>query len=190
MISSLANVKSFLGITSTDHDTLLTALLDGAEDYVKSFCNREFEQNTSKTSTYDGDGASKDYLLEETPVNSITSVTVDSSTLSETDDYEIYAEEGIIHFYNAPAYDRKKIVIVYDAGYSSLDMPDAVIQAVNFLTAQWFALRGQRMGKRSERVGNYAVTFNVSDISKVQRDLVHTLLTPHILESDPNLVKS
>lgn len=43
-IITLAEVKSFLGITSTDHDTTITALIPEVESWLELYLNEDFSE--------------------------------------------------------------------------------------------------------------------------------------------------
>jgi len=69
MLTSLANVKSFLGITDSTYDAQLTTLIAGVDEQVKRYCARNFEQGTVIAKlTVD---RSNPIVLDETPVQAI-----------------------------------------------------------------------------------------------------------------------
>tara|TARA_Y100001973_G_scaffold106401_1_gene184091 strand:- start:3524 stop:4390 length:867 start_codon:yes stop_codon:yes gene_type:complete len=45
-LTSLTNVKSYLGITNSDDDTLLENCINRASDWVESYCDRKFKART------------------------------------------------------------------------------------------------------------------------------------------------
>jgi hypothetical protein len=69
MLTDLATVKSWLGITDTASDARLTALIAGVDSQVKEYCNRQFEQRTvvAKFVLDDNDQV----VLDEHPVTTI-----------------------------------------------------------------------------------------------------------------------
>jgi hypothetical protein len=74
-LTTLANIKTLLGITSTKDDAQLTALQGAAEQILKSYCNQNFEKATY-TEFYSGNDR-KEIVLRQRPVLSITGVWVD-----------------------------------------------------------------------------------------------------------------
>lgn len=82
-LTTVADLKTYLGVTGATYDTLLGAILDGVEEAVGRFCRpavRESANNPltsySDTEYYSGDGF-EDLYLRRFPVTAITSVKVD-----------------------------------------------------------------------------------------------------------------
>ena len=69
MLTDLATVKAWLGITDTTYDTQLTALIAGVDDQVKRYCNRNFETGTvvAKFNLQNNN----EIVLDETPVTAV-----------------------------------------------------------------------------------------------------------------------
>lgn len=74
-LTTLADVKTFLGISDTSEDVKLTAMVSQADAAIKQYCGRQLE-SASRTEYYDGDGTAA-LLLRQRPVTSVTSVHVD-----------------------------------------------------------------------------------------------------------------
>ena len=75
-ISSVDNLKLFLGLKTTEEDARLCYLLDLVTAGIKEFVGRDLEQATY-TEYYSGDGRAI-LQLRQRPVTSITSICVDS----------------------------------------------------------------------------------------------------------------
>lgn len=75
-LTTLDQFKDFLGLTSTDEDAQLRAILDSVEQAVESWCRRKFKSATY-TEYHDGHGQ-KLLILEHRPLTEITGVWVDS----------------------------------------------------------------------------------------------------------------
>lgn len=75
-ILSVSDVKTYLGISGSGEDSFLTVALASAEAAIKSYTRRCIEQ-TTYTEYHHGNGLRVLYL-RNTPVQSITSVSVDS----------------------------------------------------------------------------------------------------------------
>lgn len=71
-LTSLAQVKAYLGETSSANDAWYSALLAAAESVVKSHLGRQIEQGTY-THFFSGSGT-RTVPLRETPVTSVTTV--------------------------------------------------------------------------------------------------------------------
>lgn len=57
-LTSLANVKSYLGISGSDDDALLTEIINRASGYIEQICDRKFAQRDFRE-WYDGDGSDR-----------------------------------------------------------------------------------------------------------------------------------
>jgi hypothetical protein len=141
MLVSLANVKIFLEITSTDHDALLGLLIEHVSDRIQTFLNRNLEKEYR--TKYYNTGRRK-YYLSAYPIDSsaVITITVDTSTQTKDDDFFVWEDEGLIEFdYKTTYTEPKQIVITWLGGYSSstisvadvsktlLAVPDAVSYA-------------------------------------------------------------
>ncbi len=74
-LCTLAEVKLPLGIAVSTYDSLLQMCLDTADQSIRDYCKKNFEQ-TSYTHYYDGH-ALQDLTLRQRPVISVTSVYLD-----------------------------------------------------------------------------------------------------------------
>lgn len=135
-LSTLANVKEYLRITDTNDDTLLQKILTRTSEWIQKYCNRTFIA-TTYTEYYDGDG-SNELLLDQFPVNSITSCYDDTdreygadTAITVTD--LIIKDAGLIvyddGFFNKGDHNIK---ITYNAGYTTIpaDLELACIKLV------------------------------------------------------------
>jgi len=71
-LTSLVNVKQYLGISSSDDDALLENIINRATDWVESYCDRKFKQRTYYE-WHDGSGG-RQLRLDNWPVNYVQSV--------------------------------------------------------------------------------------------------------------------
>lgn len=78
-LTTLSAIKALLNIpaANTDQDDWLTALQGAAEQTIKSYCGRDFEQ-ASYTEYYTGTGL-RTFVLRQTPVSTISSLYLDQS---------------------------------------------------------------------------------------------------------------
>lgn len=179
-LCSIDDVKTYLGLTGTDHDTRLTALVEAASEAIESFCRRQFTQ-TQHTEYHDGMGSGV-LLLDHHPAQSVTSVKVDanrafaSAEAIDSDDYVVYGDEGMIQLVAGTfAAGVRNVQVVYTAGYSAI--PDDVAQACVQLVAAWFH-RGRQGadGIDTERLGDYSASYAARGLPQP----VVELLTPYL----------
>jgi hypothetical protein len=70
LLTTVARFKLYMGITSSDDDTLIGQLITRSTDAIHVFCNRVFPDTTYRE-FYDGDGQSE-LVLHQFPVISVT----------------------------------------------------------------------------------------------------------------------
>lgn len=78
-LTTLANYKTYAGITSSDYDTLISSLIVRATSAMESYCDRIFN-STSYRELYDGDGTATLYL-KQYPVSAIKMLTSDPTDI-------------------------------------------------------------------------------------------------------------
>ena len=179
-LCSIDDVKTYLGLSGSDHDTQLTALVANASEAIESFCRRKFTQ-TDYTEYHDGMGSGI-LLLDHHPAQSVTEVKIDANRdfdnadALDPDDTVTYGDEGLIQLVSGtfPAGVRN-VRVIYSAGYTSV--PDDVAQGCIQLAAAWFH-RGRQGadGLERESLGDYAVTFRDRGLPAAVVDL----LTPYL----------
>jgi uncharacterized phiE125 gp8 family phage protein len=104
-LDTLANVKLRLGVTTTDDDSLLSALIDSADQYVAEYCGRDF---VGGTFTEYHTGETPVVFLRNYPVQSVTSVKVDPSygfgaeTVRPATAYVVHPDRGVIQSLTGP----------------------------------------------------------------------------------------
>jgi hypothetical protein len=125
-------VKTYLGISGSTHDTLITELIDLVSEYIEDYCNTYFS-SVAVTDKHDGGG--EFLFVTKAPIISITSITdnLDSTVVAATD-YDAYLKSGRIYresnttlwTSNEPRWfeGRQRFTIVYQAGHAVI--PEAV----------------------------------------------------------------
>lgn len=179
MLCQLADVKDYLGITTTATDSVLTTLVNNAGAFIERYCNRVFEQ-ASYTETRNGNGASA-IFMRNVPIISVQSVSVDGTSVPAAPDAISYGyifdsnkvylrgdarinpvTPGIFAGY-PPTFSRgiQNITIAYTAGYPTVPMD--IAQACIELVASKFAKR-MRIDKKSDVLAQETVSFDLSDM--------------------------
>lgn len=152
---SLDTVKSYLGWRADEYtDSEIQQAADFALTLAESYCGRKFSVS-EYTEKYDGTGTP--YLvLKQTPVQSVESVDVSSTRV--TDCYEI---EGniLIHIDGAWTKGFRNITVTYTAGYSTV--PGDVQLAVCMMAADILDSPGYNRQLKTEQVGEH--TFGMKD---------------------------
>jgi uncharacterized phiE125 gp8 family phage protein len=131
-------------------DELIENLINAATQKCEDYTGRAFIQRSITEYQY-GDGT--EWLrLRKTPVSSITSVTLDETALTVSDDYTDFSKIGRL---KRSAWDYEELItIVYTAGYGETRaatqtlVPDAVT-AVLIAVANWYE---NRLGVKTESV--------------------------------------
>ncbi len=134
-------VKVYLGISGSDHDTLIAELIDIISEEVEDYCGTYF---SSVEVTEDLDGGDEFLLTTRAPIISITSITDNrDSTVVDSDDYDFYANSGMIFKkedlavlvdseLNWPR-GRKRYQVVANIGHS------AVPETIKLVCYQWIS---------------------------------------------------
>lgn len=176
---SLANLKVFLAITGSGKDTILQAIKDAVEPWVKRYCDRDFLV-TSYVEYYDGNDAGR-LRLRQRPITAITSIYADparlwsSNTLIPASDIIIDSPndvEGIVELYVYRfLMGRKAIKVTYTAGYSTI--PGDLQHAVKLICAKQFKVIDKGLiGQTTQTIGDLTITFDQAAIPKDAMDIL------------------
>ncbi len=172
---SLADLQTYLELSSGTDDSLLTDLLDHVEGLFESETGRKetpfIAANTARSEVKDGTGSPEIYL--DYPISAITSISLgfDSSNFDETltpsDPDEVVwgagsrriqrVDGGVFGWLDKPRY----VTVVYDF---QADLPEEAQLAVKRVVAQVYRQRGSEDATR-EQIGSYIRT-----ISKLVKD--------------------
>ncbi len=82
-LTTVATMEAELGIPAGTQTTLLERLINEASDAIEHYCSRTFYRATL-TEKYAGHGTRR-LMVDRTPLESITSITVDGSLISPVD---------------------------------------------------------------------------------------------------------
>lgn len=194
-LTTVANVKTKLGISSSTHDTVLTSLVAQVDAMISKWLGRNIEE--AEYTEYPDGYSSKRIRLKQQPAVEIESVRVDalrlftaSSTLLVADvDYKLV--NGMLYRLNgvwpstrenrwglladAQVPSNGLIQVVYTAGYDPV--PADVTLAADMLAVKLFRLRKKGEVMSSESLEDYSYSRN--DVGgDMMRDVVG-LLAPY-----------
>lgn len=163
---TLAEAKSYLYITSTDYDTLLTSLISVARETAEGIT---WTQIIPATLTLELNEFPDEIELRN-PVISVTSIEYvdsngDSQTLS-SDEYRVSANTGMIQpvdSWPATKEQYNAVTVTYSAGYDAselrLTVPEKIRQAILFMVTHWFNNREMVMISEGRSVDVKEVPF-------------------------------
>ena len=125
MLVSLADIKSYLGISSGDttYDAFLTAQGQLISDTIEAYCNRKFEVATYTQKFYNDEFGMivKSISTFHYPLKTVTSVTEDTVALT---DFRIHFPSGkltnLLGFFSRGV---KEVEVIYQAGYDVIPTP-------------------------------------------------------------------
>lgn len=115
---SLADVKAFLEKTDTEHDQLLTNLIEQVSARIERALNRNLTK--AERTEYFDKGESV-YLLSAYPVDEAAdfTVTLDGQSQTKDEDFYLDPEKGLIEFaYGTGDYKPRALVVTYTGGYA------------------------------------------------------------------------
>ena len=154
-LCTTANVKSYIGVSVSTHDTLIGLLIDSVSSFIETYTGRTYAA-AEFTEYFDGNAC--EFILKNRPVddspapvvsyNNGTQATPNWQVVS-AEDYVINREAGIIvSTYGKLPTGSQNIKIVYTAGYATI--PADLELLAKQLTAKAFEQRkAQGIGRES-----------------------------------------
>lgn len=172
--TSLADTKTFLGISGSGDDTLLESLIDSCTDFLEKRLGgrRIVIPSSDYVEIYDGDleRDGKRYLtLDQWPITTLTSVEYNSGTPSakvwnteNANNYERYDEEGQLFYYGGLPITRRGIRITYSAGLAAntAAVPTDLRLACQKMVGKEYQKR-KAQGETSESVGSASTSWSL-----------------------------
>lgn len=136
MITSLTDIKTYLGITDASQDARLTLLQGSCESYVKNIIGEVEQSTATERVDYRHTKRSGSFFVSRMPVTAITKI--DASTVSLTNGTDWISKKNQITIpdlwrYLASITDFDSWTIEYTAGYTSGNMPSDLKLAVYLL---------------------------------------------------------
>ena len=123
MLVTLADMKTYLGITGSGYDTFLTEQITLISEVIEAYCRRRFAETDYEQTFYKGD-----YPVVSTletfhfPVTALTSVTADS-VLVDAADYRVHKPSGSVIRTSGYFFQEDETVVLYTAGYAIIPTP-------------------------------------------------------------------
>ena len=150
LLTTRAEVKAELGITTNGADALVDTYVAAASDNVATYCARVFGKETVKE-TLRFTREQSTVILARVPVLTIASVTSDAGALVEGTGFECEKEAGLLYFLASDAranWSTAKLVVQYDTGFLLPDdanptLPLDLRQAVTSLAAHYYRAKGR-----------------------------------------------
>jgi len=156
-ITTLAKVKTVLGISGTTQDALITELIARVEEDYKVIRNRDWDTEVEDERVGVGDGSTLEFTLAKHPVIYDSEYIYVGGSLSK--DYSLNLTTGVITFTTAPDA-GKRVTADYEA--VNTYYPDGAeltaIRMVGYLIETQKA-----QGIQSESLGDHSITFDKSD---------------------------
>jgi hypothetical protein len=133
-LTTRADYKAYAGIKSTNYDAEIDALIPKVSALVKNYCRKSFVDYWDVPLTEIYDGQTKVFLLKETPVVAVQSVTystdygVTNTALVQNTDYVVRGDNIISTATDGFKYLLNGYRVTYTAGYE--DVPNDVELAI------------------------------------------------------------
>ncbi|TDR82202.1 head-tail connector protein [Paludibacterium purpuratum] len=163
-LTSLANVKQWLTLTTTTDDAMLTRLIAAASTFIETWLNRTLGQQ-QYTETRNGNGK-QTMLLGNYPVTAVTGVQINGAPVlpSAAFGQAGYTFDGTTLYLTSYTFarGRQNVQIQYTAGYATI--PLDIEQACIDLVCVRYKER-QRIGEQSKAINGETVSFMIKDLS-------------------------
>ena len=172
-LTDLDTVKSWLGLTTTGSDTLISSLITAVSAFIPAYLGRQILQ-ADYVETYRGNGQCV-LLLRNFPITAVASVAFAGQTLATVAD-PVALTSGLLFDdrtltligYRFPI--GLPVVVSYTAGYATT--PPDVAQATVELVGEAFRRR-DRIGVSSKTLGGQeVVAFSLKDMNDTARALL------------------
>lgn len=186
---TLAEAKTYLGISVTTYDTLIETFIEYTTDEIETFVDRNLVQSQYSNevikfefSDFDLQEGQENELdlrrgrpagfLTNYPIVAVTgslqlAITYKGNTLIEDTDYIVDPTNGVVDFYNYPSDYKKNILATYTAGYTIASGSYQFPAALRLVALDGIKLMFQKSGTtsqgsadiKSKDVGDFGVSF-------------------------------
>lgn len=121
MLSTLAEVKTRLGITTDADDAFLTQQITLISDVIEAYCRRKFEEADWVQTFYKEDMTSvKELVLFHFPVSEISDLQIDDVPVTAL---RLHKESGTVRRSDKGNFTGEVIEVTYTAGYAEIPTP-------------------------------------------------------------------
>lgn len=164
-LTTVSNVKDYLGINVTTFDSVLDLIVDGVNQGIENKLNQVFSSATYTNEEYDILKDTTILVLKRAPVITFTQLQYKDSPLNEdedswttidSDEYKVDLGSGIITWNSQFQKGKQRYRVTYTAGYATI--PDDITLAATILSSSYFNNR-KSQGVQSETLGQYSRTF-------------------------------
>jgi uncharacterized phiE125 gp8 family phage protein len=173
-LTTLTNVKTWLGLATTTDDTLLGRLITAHSAVITNYLGRQILAN-AYSEIRDGNNG-RVLVLANTPIISITSLYVYDRQISQSLSYiqPGYTFDNTTIYLHGTYFTKgqQNVAVCYTAGYTTT--PADIEQAVIELVATRYKER-ERIGLHSKGLAGETITYLVRDLP----DDVKTILNPY-----------
>jgi hypothetical protein len=176
-LTTLSNVKSFLGKDDSTDDVFLSSLILSMTAYIESATNRTFDGTKEIVEIHDGQGYSN-LVLRQYPVIEVTSVEYNNGMQANPNwvvidpiNYVVDPRLGTI-LGMFPSF-HQNIRVTYKAGFTQAPF-DLSLLATQ-LVAKEFEMR-HAQGKASEKMGEAQINWT-QGLTPMQQDVLDNYLT-------------
>lgn len=171
---TLAEYKTYVGISSTNQDAAVKQLIPQVSALVKNICRRTFLDfvDDAKIETFRGGAYGNRMLLSETPILQVSTVEFSDdfgktyTTLTEYTDYVVVPEDDAVELIASQYIDYFKtnaFRITYNAGYDAVpgDLKLAVADLIQYYVRNDSAIHSQKaVGANTVQI-EYITTTNL-----------------------------
>lgn len=199
-LTTLADVKAALSISSSSEDTLLESLILAGSSAIESYCARAFKKETDKSESLESWGTPT-LFPSLTPISALTSVTYNGDTTYDVTrmmfdrgfiewldgrfpDSSLY-QEGTVDPSLQAGTQRRLMVVVYTGGYvlpndGSPTLPADLQLAATRLAAHLYRSIQRDESVAAEAVGDASIQFaTVADVVSAFPVTVRMLLAKY-----------
>lgn len=171
-LTTLANAKQWLGVTTSADDALLSRLVSAASDYIQTWLNRTI-QSQAYTETRDGTGGAK-LSLANYPATAVSLVSVDGISIPpsagvNSPGYLFSPTQIILRGYSFTR-GIQNVTLAYTAGFATT--PNEIEQSAIELVSLRYKER-DRIGLVSKGLAGETISYSQKDFS----DAIETTLT-------------
>ena len=174
-LARLYLLKEHLNIHDDSNEIALRQYLDAAEDYVRSYCNREFNYNNyAEVLVLPPDSGLKSVTVfpKEQPLDTILNVEIDGEIIS---DYKVIDDAVVI---DATKYNPNYVIVTYKGGYYSPDdaneprVPSDLEQAVIYIASIMYNEKALGIGRQAVNTESGSFTINFQQIPEYIKNIL------------------